>query len=99
MKNKIPIQLISWSFVIGVTFSISYWTGLNFWILLPIIAGAMLINGLVATFEDDLPGGFNNPDGTQTPRYVKITTKIIRTFLVVAGLLGIVAVGLWLRGR
>lgn len=29
----------------------------------------MLVNGLLATLEDDLPGGFNNPDGTATPVY------------------------------
>ena len=39
-----------------------------------IVAGAMLINGWVATFEDDLPGGFNNPDGTRTPRYAIVAS-------------------------
>ena len=42
---------------------------MGFWWSFLIVAGAMLINGWVATFEDDLPGGFNNPDGTSTPRY------------------------------
>ncbi len=39
-----------------------------------IVAGAMLINGWVATFEDDLSGGFNNPDGTSTPRYAIVAS-------------------------
>jgi hypothetical protein len=30
---------------------------------------AVLVNGLLATLADDLPGGFNNPDGAATPLY------------------------------
>jgi hypothetical protein len=29
---------------------------------------ALLVNGLVATIEDNAPGGFNNPDGRLTSR-------------------------------
>jgi hypothetical protein len=35
--------------------------------------GALLVNGWLATLEDDLPGGFNDPDGKRTPRYAIIT--------------------------
>ena len=41
-------------------------SGLEFWWAFLIVAAATLINGWVATLEDDLPGGFNNPDGTRT---------------------------------
>jgi hypothetical protein len=49
---------------------LSWYSGIALpWTLL-IAAGAILLNGLVATLEDDLPGGFNNPDGSGTPQYV-----------------------------
>jgi len=34
---------------------------LNVWICLGLLVGAILLNGLVATFEDETPGGFYNP--------------------------------------
>jgi hypothetical protein len=37
------------------------WLGLGFWWALAIILVAILINGVVAAVEDELPGGFNNP--------------------------------------
>jgi hypothetical protein len=33
-------------------------SGLNFWICLAIAIGSMLLNGYLATVEDDWPGGF-----------------------------------------
>ncbi|MDQ1552466.1 MAG: hypothetical protein QOD50_1888 [Actinomycetota bacterium] len=47
------------------------------WALL-IAVFAVLVNGVVATLEDDLPGGFNNPDGTSTPEYVHRVSRIGR---------------------
>ena len=47
------------------------------WALL-IAIFAVLGNGLLATLEDDLPGGFNNPDGTSTPEYVHRVSRIGR---------------------
>ena len=50
----------------------------SIWIVLAVItAGGIFINGLLATIEDDLPGGFNNPDGTQTPRYVLTVRTVL----------------------
>lgn len=43
-----------------------------------IVAAAILINGWFATLEDDLPGGFHNPGGTQTPRYAVVTGWVVR---------------------
>jgi hypothetical protein len=37
---------------------------------------ALLANGLLATLEDDLPGGFNNADGSATPRYARIVARV-----------------------
>lgn len=63
-----------------------------------IVAGAVLINGFVATLEDDLPGGFNNPDGSQTPRYAKVTGIEVRSILVVFVVVCIIVIGLWAWG-
>ena len=53
-------------------------SGIAFWWAFLIVAAAILINGWVATLEDDLPGGFNNPDGTHTPRYAVVTGWVVR---------------------
>ena len=97
-KEKFILPVIIWSVVVLVTLGISHWSGLSFWVMLPIVVVAVLINGFVATFEDDLPGGFNNPDGTQTPRYAQITGKIVRGVLVVFVLLCIVVLSFWAWG-
>jgi hypothetical protein len=39
---------------------------------------ALFANGLFATLEDDLPGGFNNPDGSATSRYARVLTGVTR---------------------
>jgi hypothetical protein len=69
-----------------------------FWWAFAICGAAILINGWVATLEDDLPGGFNNPDGTRTPRYAVITGWVVR---VLGGLLIVLcaaAIGLYFFG-
>ena len=98
MKKKLLIPIIVWSVVIAVAFGLSRWASLNFWVMLAIVAGGVLINGFVVTLEDDLPGGFNNPDGTQPPGYTRITAKIVRGLFVVFVLLCIVVLGLWAWG-
>ena len=35
--------------------------GLAGWIGVGIVTGAVLLNGVITIFEDDQPGGFNNP--------------------------------------
>jgi len=54
---------------------LSYFSGLAFVYSALICIVAMLINGFVATIEDELPGGFNNPDSE---------VKVKQTKLVVA---------------
>ncbi len=63
---------------------------MGFWWSFLIVAGAILINGWVATFEDDLPGGFNNPDGTSTPRYAIVASWGLRA---IGGVLALLCVG------
>ena len=62
-------------------------SGMKFWWAFLIVAAAILVNGWVATLEDDLPGGFNNPDGTHTPRYASVTGWIIRGLGAILALL------------
>ncbi len=60
---------------------------MGFWWSFLIVAGAILFNGWVATFEDDLPGGFNNPDGTRTPHYAITASRGLRVLGVMLALL------------
>jgi hypothetical protein len=62
---------------------------LNFWIAFAMAAAAIYANGLLAMVEDDMPGGFNNPDGSSTPAYV---SRIGLALKVIAGILAIVAI-------
>ena len=73
-------------------------SGMAFWWAFVIVAAAILINGWVATLEDDLPGGFNSPDGTHTPRYAVVTGWVIRGLGVVLVVLCLVALGLYFFG-
>jgi hypothetical protein len=57
-----------------------------------VAAAGILANGLLATIEDELPGGFNNPDGdTATPRYLRRVGYIARWTLGVLSCLTAIA--------
>ncbi len=47
-------------------FSDAKWLAASFW-----VSAAMFINGSLANIEDARPGGFDNPDGTNTPDYAQ----------------------------
>lgn len=51
------------------------------WAVLAIVIIAILVNGVLATIEDDRPGGFSNPDGASTPRYLRVLPPIVRWLL------------------
>ena len=55
--------------VAAIALGASYLLGLPFLPVFVLTVAAVIANGLLATLEDDLPGGFNNPDGTATPAY------------------------------
>ena len=74
------------SVVALVAAGLSAWQHLPFWPTVLIALAAILVNGWVATLEDDLPGGFNNPDGTHTPKYVVVVTWVVRTIGVIVGI-------------
>ena len=53
----------------------------------------MFINGSIATVEDARPGGFNNPDGTNTPDLAKGWGAIKYALSSLAIFLGLIAAG------
>lgn len=73
-------------------------SGIAFWWAFVVVAAAILINGWIATVEDDLPGGFNNPDATHTPRYAVVTGWVVRGLGVLLALLVVAALSLHLVG-
>jgi hypothetical protein len=62
------------------------------------VAVAVLINGFVAALEDDLPGGFNNPDGSETPRYALAAGWALRIIGAILLLLCVAALTLFYWG-
>jgi hypothetical protein len=77
---------------------ISAFYGVTFWWAFAILTVAILANGLIATIEDDLPGGFNNPDGSATPKYAVVAGWAIRIFGVLLLLLCVAALGIFKWG-
>jgi len=67
---KIAYPVMSVAVIAVIAAAISHLTELDFVPTVLIVGGALIGNGLIATVEDDLPGGFNNPDGADTPKYV-----------------------------
>ena len=47
-------------------FTSAKWLAASFW-----VSAALFINGSLAVYEDAIPGGFENPDGKNTPEFVK----------------------------
>jgi hypothetical protein len=41
---------------------ITYFSDISFWIIYPLIIIALVLNTHLLEYEDNLPGGFNNPD-------------------------------------
>jgi hypothetical protein len=82
--------------------TVVWWFGVvPFWAAVVMSAGALWVNGLILTLEDDLPGGFNNPDGQSTPPYVgKLNLGLRIVFgLVVATAALVLVLGSWRLGE
>ncbi|CAA0103297.1 Uncharacterised protein [Halioglobus japonicus] len=47
-------------------FTPAKWIAASFW-----VSAALYINGSLAFYEDAIPGGFDNPNGTDTPGFAK----------------------------
>jgi len=91
----LKIAAISLAIISAIAAAISYFSGLGYWLVFAIVAGAVLFNGFVATVEDDLPGGFNNPDGTDTPRYIGVVTWAARGIVLLSVGLTVFVLVLW----
>jgi hypothetical protein len=55
------VFFLSVSVVAVLSLGASYFFGLTFGAAFAVILIAVLVNGWLATVEDDMPGGFNNP--------------------------------------
>ena len=64
MKKFIDVKLFLGMTVVCsvIATGVWYFTDFGFWPALGIIVAAVLVNGWLATWEDEQPGGFNNPD-------------------------------------
>jgi hypothetical protein len=64
-----------------------------------VLVVGILLNGFIATLEDDLPGGFNNPDGSDTPTYVRRLQRLFGVVgplsAMVIGIVGVTAIPDW----
>ena len=82
MNWKIPVI---WSVIVVVLpIALHELSGLNFWACLALVVGAMLLNGHIATIEDDWPGGFNNPDpqpSNAQRQIAQVTESVLRSLL------------------
>jgi len=63
MRRRLDLKYFSVGLLLAavVGLLLSTFTELSFLAAFIIILVAMVLNGLVAAFEDNLPGGFNNP--------------------------------------
>jgi hypothetical protein len=85
--RRAVIKIAPWAFAVAVAGTLAWRRRLPFWPVLATVLIALLVNGLLATLEDDLPGGFNNPDGTSTPVYARVLSRFFaagRWALIVA---------------
>lgn len=70
MKNFIDLKGFSISLTICglISLGASYFFDLDFLVTFGITIAALLINGLVATLEDEMPSGFSNPTNEKRNR-------------------------------
>lgn len=59
--GRLPVFLISMALVTLAAFALRAVSALPFWGCFAIAVIALLLNGWLATWEDEQPGGFNNP--------------------------------------
>jgi hypothetical protein len=93
--SKHGVVALSVVLVGGLALGLRQVSGLPLWVSFLIAAGALAVNGLLAGVEDDLPGGFSNPDGSATPSYGRklrrVTVALIATAVLLAAATFLVA--------
>ena len=68
---NIRVFLIVVGCIALVAYAVSYFSGMNFWVMFLICLASIFINGLILDLEDRLPGGFLNPTKEQTGESTK----------------------------
>ncbi len=63
------------------------------------VSAVMFINGSFARVEDALPGGFDDPDGSETPSFAKGVGAAKYAFQSLAITAGLAALGLYIQFR
>ena len=76
---------------------LSYFSDLAFGYSVLICIVAILINSFIATVEDELPGGFNNPDGEFIVKQSKFVVAIRILIWVVFTVIILSFIYLWLN--
>ena len=63
-KRKVDWRIFGYSTSVCAIIAalLAKWLRLSFWIVFPIVVLGLFINGLLATWEDEQPGGFCNPN-------------------------------------
>ena len=56
---KYTVAALAIAGIIGAV--VSWFSSLSFWASFAIVLVAMVFNGILAVYEDNRPGGFNNP--------------------------------------
>lgn len=99
MVSKVPWFIVLPLLIISVIAAgVAMATGIWFWWAFLIVAIALLVNGFVIALEEDLPGGFHNPDGTATPQWVRVAGWMLRGLGAVLLLLSAAAIYLGVYG-
>lgn len=97
---KYPINfkytLLGLGIAATIGFIISAFSNLPFWAAFIIVAVAMFLNGLLAEYEDNLPGGFNNPMSKEEIKFQnkKRNKKLLPYRIAIWGALALILI--WL---
>lgn len=97
--KSLALRLFPWLLSTLLAVGLSAVSGMSFLVSFVIATLAIFVNGWVAKLEDDLPGGFNNPDGSNTPAYVHRVVWMVRGLGLVLGiaLLCALVFSVWMR--
>lgn len=86
VRNKALVAAVTLALVLGGGLTLLSRGDVPIWISVPAVTVGMFLNGWLAQLEDDLPGGFDNPDGRATPAYVFRLRRRLRIAIAVVGL-------------
>ena len=75
LRRAAPILALGGVALVAVASAFTF--KLQFLLALALATAAVFGNGVLAMLEDDLPGGFNNPNGSATPRYIRYVRIVV----------------------